>query len=82
MTMANAPCVRIDPFFEKAEYFFKRDWTAQITLIRLGKLVFARTSAGRAGEARSTDKIGATGATGCRRGRKCGTMSMKARHVN
>jgi hypothetical protein len=28
--------------FGKPEYFFKRDWTGQITLIRLRKLDFRR----------------------------------------
>jgi hypothetical protein len=35
--------------FGKPEYFFKRDWTVQITLIRLRKLDFTRKSVGRAG---------------------------------
>ena len=40
----------------KQEYFFKRDWTTQITLIRLDKLGFARKSAARAGKARGSDQ--------------------------
>jgi hypothetical protein len=34
--------------FGKPEYFFRWDWTGQITLIRLGKLDFRRKSAGGA----------------------------------
>ena len=34
--------------FGKPEYFFRRGWTTQITLIRLEKLDFTRKGAGRA----------------------------------
>ena len=37
----------------KPEYFFKRDWTTQITLIRLRKLDFARKSTEPRGRLRS-----------------------------
>jgi hypothetical protein len=49
---------RIDFCFGKAEYFFKRDWTTQITLIWLKKLDFARTPSERAGKASSQDEAG------------------------
>jgi hypothetical protein len=42
--------------FGKPEYFFKQDWTTQITLIRLRKFDFTRKSAGRAGKTRSPDQ--------------------------
>jgi hypothetical protein len=47
---------------EKQNYFFERDWTTQITLIRLKKLGFARTSAERAGKVRSPDGADELGA--------------------
>src|ERR1700692_1320723 len=67
---------RTDCCFGKAEYFFKRDWTTQITLIRLKKLAFARTSARRQGTSagRMKQRVG--------RGSTLDAMSAKARQIN
>jgi hypothetical protein len=63
----------------KQEYFFKRDWTTQITLIRLMKLGFARKRRAR-GTARSPHRVEGP-ARRAPRG-MCDTMAAKARRVN
>jgi hypothetical protein len=47
--------------FGKPEYFFRRDWTGQITLIGLRKLDFTRNPQGRAGKIRSPDQASGSG---------------------
>jgi hypothetical protein len=68
--MANAPQVGRDGEDikviwgeRKQEYFCKRDWTTQITLIRLDKLGFTCKSAGRARGAQRLDEANRVGAS-------------------
>jgi hypothetical protein len=64
--------------FGKPEYFFGRDWTAQITLIRFRKLDFARKCAG----ASAGLAAGSSGSTRCAWGGIRDMMFAKARQVN
>jgi hypothetical protein len=64
----------------EAEYFLQRDWTGQISLIRLDKLRFARIRRARAGKLRSPDE--GNGSARRARGGTSDRISAKARQVN
>ena len=66
--------------FGKPEYFFKRDWTTQITLIRLEKLDFTRESAETCGKAMRPDR--ADGSVCRSQSGICDKMFAKARQAD